>query len=280
MNAILSQSDFRNYMVDGYFIFRNLIPASAVESMHEKLIAMVEASKGLGIEKVEKGKYHVDGRRGDGRHVEDASGIRKLSNFMHVERVFWENFCLNENVLTLNRVFLGEDTSVWWDSAFTKAPKIGEPTPWHQDIGLWIDAEPKVKAQPELVYDALNIWTAITRCDRENGCLQVIPGSHRTPIIPHVQYPGIVHQEIPRQLLEGHKPVFIELEPGDALIWNSLLWHHSPKNESDKKRWGIAMVDVRTSSLENITSGSTHNPEIKIRKLLEKNKPAQFKAKE
>jgi phytanoyl-CoA hydroxylase len=270
MKNVLTQKEFQQFMVDGYFIFRNLVSKEDVEQMHQCLIdIMAKAGEGTG-------KVRIDARRGDGQSLTKESGIRKMAHFVHNERIFWDKLCMNENVQALNRIFLGEDTSLWFDSAFTKPPKVGEPTPWHQDIGLWAGGFPIVKREPELVYDALSIWMGITRCDIENGCLQVVPGTHHTPIIEHVKHPGIVHEELPRHLLEDKKPVHIELNPGDALVWNSLVWHYSPRNESDKKRWGVALVSLRTEAAEKIFAASEKTKSQKIRHLVEGGKAVPF----
>ena len=71
-------------------------------------------------------------------------------------------------MISINRAFLGDDICQWFDSLFTKPARVGESTPWHQDIGLWV----KNKALHErkaFVREALSIWMALTPSTVENG---------------------------------------------------------------------------------------------------------------
>ncbi len=85
---------------------------------------------------------------------------------------------------------------------------------------------------------------AIDRADRSNGCLQVVPGSHKGPVVEHVRYPDSIHVELPRDQVADVQVDHIELEAGDAIVWHALLWHYSPVNLSDRNRLGIAQVTL------------------------------------
>ena len=86
---------------------------------------------------------------------------------------------------------------------------------------------------------------ALDPAKRENGCLQFIPGSHKTEIVEHVLYDDSIHGELPRErvaALKAERGVeHIELAPGDVVCWHSSMWHYSPGQqefaESDRHRW-------------------------------------------
>ena len=122
-------------------------------------------------------------------------------------------------------------------SCFLKPAKTGSATPWHQDNALWRDGET----------GPFNFWIAIDPATRANGCLQVIPGTHREPITPHVLYEDSIHPELPREAVAAMKDKHgqarhIELEPGDAVCWHSSLYHYSPPNPSPNSRIAVAGV--------------------------------------
>ena len=113
---------------------------------------------------------------------------------------------------------------------------------------------------------------ALDPAKRENGCLQFIPGSHKTEIVEHVLYADSIHGELPRErvaALKAERGVeHIELAPGDVVCWHSSLWHYSPVNESPQSRIGIAGVyttpamadrSIRTwgGSLQWVVQGGT-----------------------
>ena len=85
----------------------------------------------------------------------------------------------------------------------------------------------------------------------------MVPGSHRGPVIDHVQYPDAVHVELPRGLTGDLTIEHVPLEPGDAIVWHAHLWHYSPANHSEHNRWAIAMVTLgdggaRSAGLEEL----------------------------
>lgn len=139
-------------------------------------------------------------------------------------------------MLSVARHFLGDDIIIKFNSVFVKPATTGSATPWHQDNGLWRDGET----------EPFNAWMALDPATRENGCMQFIPGSHKTEIVPHVLYEDSLHAELPRErvqeMIDKHGVVHIEAEPGDVVCWHSTLWHYSPPNPSPNSRIAIAGV--------------------------------------
>ena len=94
---------------------------------------------------------------------------------------------------------------------------------------------------------------ALDPARKSNGCLQFIPGSHKTEIVPHVVYDDSLHAELPRDLVSDmiaeKGTVHIECEPGDVVCWHSSLWHYSPPNPSLSSR--IAIAGVWTNPIIN-----------------------------
>jgi phytanoyl-CoA hydroxylase len=97
--------------------------------------------------------------------------------------------------------------------------------PWHQD-SYYFPFEP---ARP-----IVGVWLAVTEATLENGCLHVIPGSHREPVHEHIpdRRPGANYGyvEIVDHDMSGAVPVL--MQPGDLLLFDSHLMHRSTDNES------------------------------------------------
>ncbi|HEX7034888.1 MAG TPA: phytanoyl-CoA dioxygenase family protein [Pseudomonadales bacterium] len=108
---------------------------------------------------------------------------------------------------------------------------IGQP--WHQDAYYFrFDRQPQV-----------GVWLALERATRENGCLWVVPGSHREQrVFRHVpdRRPAAVqaYMEIVDEDTSGEVPAL--MEPGDVLFFHSYLMHRSTDNVADTRR--AAMV--------------------------------------
>ena len=76
---------------------------------------------------------------------------------------------------------------------------------------------------------------------RENGCLQVLKGSHKMGRIDHGQY-GDQTGADPLRVKEATKVMelaYLELKPGDTLFLHSNLLHRSDQNASERKRWSL-----------------------------------------
>lgn len=164
-----------------------------------------------------------------------AQRFRKFNRWCHTAPLVWHTVHAGA-MAPLGRYYLGDDILLKFSSVFVKPAKTGAATPWHQDNGLWRDGET----------EPFNFWMALDPAKRENGCLQFIPGSHKTEIVEHVLYADSIHGELPRErvaALKAERGVdHIELAPGDVVCWHSSMWHYSPVNESPQSRIGIAGV--------------------------------------
>ena len=100
--------------------------------------------------------------------------------------------------------------------------------PWHQDAGV---------LGPE-VDDTLLItaWIPLTRADRENGCLTVIPGSHRYGVRLHE---AATNYGIPGPEVPPGEPMALPIEPGGVILFSSLVCHSGLPSASDRVRWSI-----------------------------------------
>lgn len=110
-----------------------------------------------------------------------------------------------------------------------KPPKIGLGFPWHQD--RWY-TRPQFKTKT-----TVGTWTAIDPSDKENGCLYVIPGSHKKGILEHDDLEGSQQQEF--KLARGAKDedgVAVELQPGSVIFFDNRILHKSADNNSERFR--------------------------------------------
>ncbi len=120
---------------------------------------------------------------------------------------------MGPDILGINNLF------IW------KAPKIGLGFPWHQDMFYF-----RNRFNTETT---IGTWTAIDAADRDNGCLYVIPGSHKNEIHVHDDLEGSQQKEF--KLARGARDedaVAVEVEPGAVVWFHSHLLHKSTDNHS------------------------------------------------
>ena len=120
---------------------------------------------------------------------------------------------LGPDILGINTLF------IW------KAPKIGLGFPWHQDKFYF-----RARFRTETT---VGTWTAIDPADRENGCLYVIPGSHKWDIFQHDDLAGSQQREFKMaQGVRDEDSVAVEVPPGAVIWFHSHLLHKSMDNHS------------------------------------------------
>ena len=208
-----------------------------------------------------EGITQPDGARTDGRKLMGREKFRKLGRVDRLPEV-WKNLVLHPKVQEINRQFLGDNVRCRGVFVFTKAARVGEPTPWHQDIGLWTQ-RPERKPFIKNYEPTTNMWLALDAATKENGYLQVVPGSHKGSVIDHVHNDDAVHVELPRELTANLEVEHIDLAPGDAIFWHSKLWHCSPANMSDKNRWGMGLICLDEENTQAIGLEDTSPPMIR-----------------
>jgi ectoine hydroxylase-related dioxygenase (phytanoyl-CoA dioxygenase family) len=228
--AALSDEQRREFQEKGFFVVRGLVARETMAQVREAIVNFVENPGELRDVLAEEGAVRQGERR------EGTARYRKLEKMGRFNPLIWNAYYANPQVLEIVREFVGDDILVKYDSVFLKPARKGGSTPWHQDIGLWRDDNE----------NAFNAWIAVEPATRENGCLQLVPGTHREGLTEHVIYPDSLHEELPRDLVERRlqqQEVFhAELQPGDAVMWQSYLWHYSPPNLSEHSRIGMGAV--------------------------------------
>ncbi len=129
---------------------------------------------------------------------------------------------------------LGPNLLVWTVSIFPKYPRDPGYISWHQDGTYWgLDSTRVVTA-----------WVALTDSTRDNGCMRVVPGSHRQPILPHRDTYAADNrlsrgQEIEVEVAE-QDAVDVVLRAGEMSLHHVNIIHGSNSNPSDGSRIGFA----------------------------------------
>ncbi|HMB78055.1 MAG TPA: phytanoyl-CoA dioxygenase family protein [Kiloniellaceae bacterium] len=134
-----------------------------------------------------------------------------------------------------------------WNSIFW-IKEAGSPNfvSWHQDLNYWgLDAK-----------DLVTAWLALSPAAPENGCMRVLPGSHRGAALPHKDtFHGdnmlTRGQEIAREVSEA-ETVTMALSPGQMSLHNVRLAHASGPNSGADRRIGLSFHYMPTRSRQLI----------------------------
>ncbi len=170
-----------------------------------------------------------------GMDVKDAQGRRtNLSLWNHPGDDIYGAIARCERTANSAEQLLEDEVYHYHSKLSAKEPRVGGAWEWHQDYGYWY-------FNGCLYPDMLSVFFAIDPCTRENGCLQVLRGSHKIGRVDHGRYGEQVGADPERiaQAKAKHELVYVLMEPGDALFFHSNLFHASEPNLSAAPRWGL-----------------------------------------
>jgi len=191
----------------------------------------------------------------------------------------------SERLVNAVRTLLGPagDVCHFHSKVMQKEPHTGGAWEWHQDYGYWYK---NGFLYPEAM---ISVMVALTEATVENGCLQVLPGTHRMQRFEHTfvgEQQG-ADQAFVEEARKHSELVYVTLQPGDVLFFHANLLHRSDANRSDKARWSIISaynlsynVPFREKHLSCITPISVVPDEALLNSGVRKLSEADFLAKE
>lgn len=138
------------------------------------------------------------------------------------------------DVTALAEVLLDDGVKQQELQMFGKAPRVGKATPAHQD-GFYFKLVPN---------EALTMWAPLDTCDRGNGCVVYVKGSHKRGVLPHgsSEVFGFSQGLMTYTDEDRDLEVAVEVQPGDLIAHHSLTIHRADPNPSDRRRWAMGMV--------------------------------------
>ncbi len=153
------------------------------------------------------------------------------------------NIARRAEILDMVEQLVGPDFALWNSSFFAKPAKVGTKTPWHQDGEYW----------PIRPLATCSVWIAVDAATPANGCLRVIPGSHRRRELGRHDVnkgPGLsLPLEIRADEFDAAGARDIVLEAGQVSLHDVFLIHGSEPNRSKTPRRGMTLRYMPTTSV-------------------------------
>ena len=230
-----------SYERDGYIPIKNFCPKAEIDKLYKTAL-------------------EDDAMRKNALDLNDLSGKKtRLSLWFTPGNDVFGYLTRSQKMINGVADLLGHETPVchFHSKLMQKEPKVGGAWEWHQDYGYWY------KNQFMFPDQLISVMVALTPANKENGCLQVIKGSHKLGRVNH----GFSGEQVGadstmvNNALQTMELVYCELEPGDALFFHSNLLHRSEANLSDFPRWSIiSCYSLQSNLAYNETSTSWKTP--------------------
>jgi ectoine hydroxylase len=161
-------------------------------------------------------------------------GNVRLSVWNHPGDTLYGMVARCESMVDSAAKLLNDEVYHYHSKMIMKDARVGGAWAWHQDYGYWYQ---NGVLSPNLT----SVFIAVDPATKENGCMQVIPYSHKLGRIEHVLKGEQAGADMERvnEILKRFPLVHVEMEPGDALFFHSNLLHRSDQNTSENPRWSM-----------------------------------------
>lgn len=221
---LLSDECRATYQSDGYLVVPQLFAADEVEFLKRTAERELPSAEVLTKEDREGNKI-------------------SLKMWNHAGEDVYGLFSRNERIVQLMQQVVGGEVYLYSAKMILKSARDGGAWEWHQDYGYWYTNGCLAPAMASCMI-------AVDRNTIENGCLQVLRGSHRLGRLDHERLGEqfVADPERVRAVLNIFERLYIPLEPGDALFFDCNLMHRSDANHSDQRRWNFICSYNATSN--------------------------------
>lgn len=227
--AALASNEVAHYKNQGYLVPQFRLDATWTQSLLGALEQLLALNPDVRPEKLVSA--HIVA--GASRRNDD--GVRGVARFLELAQC--------PDILDMVQQLIGPDIILWGAHVFCKPAREGFETPWHQDGHYW----------PIRPLATCTVWVALEPSRSDNGCLRVVPGSHRDARLhPHLHEERselTLNQRMAQGAFDESQAFDIELEPGQMSMHDVYMIHGARANRSGRRRSGIALRYMPGSSL-------------------------------
>lgn len=222
------QSDVDYFKENGFWIGPKLFSSEQLERIRESYYEVLRGHYETGIAPIKRS--HLPS--------EISEGVVKITNCVWANSTL-SRVILNQTIGEFAARLLGVDTIRYWrDHLWYKPPGSGNLgiVGWHQDYYYWQCAEPA---------NLITAWIALDDVSLSNGCLEMIPGSHRHGLFYegglYAQEPEPAEERIVKSTQHLSEAVPCELQAGQVSFHHCLTLHGSRPNLGDRPRLSLSV---------------------------------------
>jgi phytanoyl-CoA hydroxylase len=241
----INDEQWAQYFRDGFIKLGKVLDDEALKALQERINAIMLGTADVDYDEMlmqldsSSGEYSDAGAQTKG-HKGATLNYRKIEQLefdplflQYMQRPIFREACAG---------IYGAHTPISSFRAMfmNKPARKGTSLPWHQDRWSNLDRDPLI-----------TVWTALDPATKENGCVQIIRGSHRWGVINPGHGSGFLSEEQAEKYAPQNEIIYCELEPGEAVLLHNWLLHASDKNSSDVSRraFSVCYMDARTKDI-------------------------------
>lgn len=240
---MLSEQDSMQFEQDGYLRLGQVASDAELGALQERMDAIM-----LGRVRYEGMYFQPDSETGNygdvpsgGAWAGPTLAYRKIEA---LERdPLFLRYMQHPVFRAITRRVYGEDVSIYRAMFMNKPAHRGTILPYHQDAGTqWgLDRDPKI-----------TVWTALDEATVANGCMQVVPGSHKLGLFS--EHGHTITSEQEAQYARDEQSVYLTARAGEAILLDNLMLHRSGVNNIDcpRRAFSACYMDAATHSVHHL----------------------------
>jgi phytanoyl-CoA hydroxylase len=206
----LTQEELIRYREDGYIVVPDFFSKQELTDIYDEI-----------------NRFEDSGQLPDKPSADHAGYIWELAMLSDKTK----SFASDERILNLIEDLVYPGIAIYSSKVVSKLPNSDTVCHWHQDDSYYIQAgESDVR---------MSIWVPLTDATLDNGCLWVVPGSHKQGLQPYTRKNyGTCRLALAEEQVDFDlsKALPLEIEQGNMILFSAKLWHGSKGNQTNQIR--------------------------------------------
>lgn len=224
--AIVSPAEVAEFQERGFLVARPLLNSNELDDLR------------AAFEDLKEGRSAKEPELSRNLTGDEENFVLQIVNAWEAEPAFERHLFHPKLTEAISALMGAEVVRVWHDQIQYKPPRNGGPTVWHQDYPYWPVLAPA---------DLVSAWVALEDADEGNGCMSMVPGSHRWGAYKDGTI-GLRKEDWGPDFHPGLLPTEVRVEvvpcpvrAGEVMFHHCMTWHGAPPNRSERGRPAIAV---------------------------------------
>jgi len=238
---MLSKAQLEAFDAQGFVKLGRVGRPGQVEALAQRINDLM-----LGLVRNPAITFQLDSKTGNYEDVDFSNPVWKepTLKYRKIERLdadplFWE-YTKDDFFAGVCRQLIGPSVKCFRTMFMNKPAGAGTHLPYHQDGGTgWgVSKDPLV-----------TIWTALDPATAANGCVEVVPGTHKLGLMSARGH--VIDAAKLKELNVVERGVLVELEAGDSFLMHNQLFHRSGRNNTSiaRRAYSVCYMDGETQDL-------------------------------
>jgi phytanoyl-CoA hydroxylase len=228
ITAAVTADQKARFDIDGFLNYGRIVDAEELAEVSDRLNAICDGTVAVPDQCV---RFHAGLKWGEGTGVTRREAIWQLLNLERHDDVF-ARLANKPLIRQIIEGLLDRPVKQWGSQVIAKPAHHGGEVPWHQDTSYWGQEK------------RLTCWLAIDDATPFNGCMRMIPGSHR---LGQVKFTPTQIEGAPCQLLQTDgisedTQIYVPVRAGCASFHHPMTLHASSRNTTPHSRRAIAIT--------------------------------------